>query len=294
MKTSQVMKDIIEVFNWRPEVAGADHADSIGDDFILLDKPIIGSVFGHPFKVDVVTAIICLEGEMRGKMDLIPYRSSAPCMIVIMPDQILEYEYISPDFSGKFIVMSRRFVESLYIEDRFALFVAVRDNPVIPLGEEELEAMQTYYRMMQRTISVKEHPYRLEVARNLTRAFLYGAGYFFHTVPEDKKRSKHETLVDDFLKLVRSHYKQHRALEFYADKLCLTPKYMSAVIKQASGTSASDWIDEYVILEAKALLKSTNKTIQQVSDELNFPSQSFFGKYFKRLVGVSPKEYRNS
>jgi AraC-like DNA-binding protein len=79
---------------------------------------------------------------------------------------------------------------------------------------------------------------------------------------------------------------------FYADRMCFTPKYLSKVIKENSGKSANSWIDDYVILEAKAMLKSTNMTVQQINDELNFPSQSFFGKYFKRIVGVSPKEYK--
>ena len=83
-------------------------------------------------------------------------------------------------------------------------------------------------------------------------------------------------------------------MDFYAEKLSITPKYMSTVIKQTSGKTAGDWIDDHVLLEAKALLKSTNMTILQISDELNFPSQSFFGKYFKRLTGVSPKEYRRA
>jgi AraC-like DNA-binding protein len=82
--------------------------------------------------------------------------------------------------------------------------------------------------------------------------------------------------------------------EVYADQLCLTPKYFSKVIKDNSGASASEWIDNYVILETKALLKSTNMTILQISDELNFPSQSFFGKYFKRVTGMSPKSYREN
>ena len=83
-------------------------------------------------------------------------------------------------------------------------------------------------------------------------------------------------------------------MEFYADKMCLTPKYLSKVIKEKSSKSASEWIDNYVTLEARALLKSTNMTIRQISDELNFPSQSFFGKYFKRHQGMSPKEYRKN
>ncbi|MBM6670761.1 AraC family transcriptional regulator [Phocaeicola coprophilus] len=81
---------------------------------------------------------------------------------------------------------------------------------------------------------------------------------------------------------------------FYYEKLCLTPKYLTTVIKKESGVSAADWIERYVILQAQALLKSTDLTIQQISDKLNFSSQVFFGKYFKRLVGMSPKEYRKT
>lgn len=288
----KAMKKIIELFDWRPELEDVPNIDSIGEDFILLDKPIIKSTFEHPFKVDMTAAIICIEGEIKGKMDLKPYHAKKSSMIVTLPDQILEYQYISPDFSGLFIVMSKRFLDSLNIEERFSWFVAVRDNPCIELDPEELEAMQMYYRMMQRAISIKDHPNRLEIAKNLTRAFFYGAGYFFHNINEDREKSKHEMLVDSFVKLVQTNFKRHRGLDFYADKLCITPKYMSTVIKQTSGKTAGDWIDDYILLEAKALLKSTNMTIQQISDELNFPSQSFFGKYFKRLTGVSPKEYR--
>lgn len=101
-------------------------------------------------------------------------------------------------------------------------------------------------------------------------------------------------MLGHFLSLAKEHYKEQRGVKFYADKLCITPKYLSFLIKERSGKSCNEWIDDYVVLEAKALLKSTNMTIQQIADELNFPSQSFFGKYFKRIVELSPKEYRNS
>jgi AraC-like DNA-binding protein len=83
---------------------------------------------------------------------------------------------------------------------------------------------------------------------------------------------------------------EERSIGFYADKLCLTPKYLT--IKEMSGKLAGEWIDDYVMLEAKVLLKSTNMTVQQISERLNFTTQSHFGTYFKRLAGVSPKEYR--
>lgn len=101
-------------------------------------------------------------------------------------------------------------------------------------------------------------------------------------------------LADKFLKLVEMNYKAEREINFYAGKLSLTPKYLSKLIREISSNSASEWIHRYVMLEAKSLLRSTNMTIQQISDELNFTSQSFFGKYFKQHEGMSPKDYRNS
>jgi AraC-like DNA-binding protein len=132
----------------------------------------------------------------------------------------------------------------------------------------------------------------MEVARYLTLAFFYGAGAYLHKVEDNREKTHYEAVLEKYLKVVQDNYKEQRGLEFYADKLCVTSKHLSKVIKETSGKPANDWIDELVALEAKALLKSTNMTIQQISDELNFPSQSFFGKYFKRVAGVSPSEYK--
>ena len=88
------------------------------------------------------------------------------------------------------------------------------------------------------------------------------------------------------------NYKQERSVAFYADKLCVTAKYLSLISKEVSGQPAGNWIDEYVILEAKTLLKSSQMSIQEIADSLNFANQSFFGKYFKHHTGISPKEYR--
>lgn len=99
-------------------------------------------------------------------------------------------------------------------------------------------------------------------------------------------------MTERFMDLLEHHYQQHRDVKFYADKLSLTPKYLSKIIDEDTGMSATEWINSYVLLEAKALLKSTDLTIQQISLQLNFPSQSHFGKYFKNHTNLSPKEYR--
>ena len=96
-----------------------------------------------------------------------------------------------------------------------------------------------------------------------------------------------------FMQLLKEHYVSERNIGFYADKLCLSPKYLSQMVLAASGRHVKDWVRDYVILEAKALLRSRQYTVSQVSDMLNFPNQSFFGVYFKKAVGCSPSAYQS-
>jgi AraC-like DNA-binding protein len=287
------MKKSVLPFNWRDELAHLD-ADSVGNDFILIDKPLILSEFNHPFKVDVTTAIICLKGTTTGMINLKRIETKSPGFIIIMPDQILQYEHVSEDFSALFIIMSSRFTESLNIDERFPLFMSIQKQPYIELTNAELEAITDYYMILKRTVAQKNNPYCLDILKYLIKAFFYAFGYDIHIRRQkgEEKKSKHQVLVEKFMNLVQLHFKDERNLEFYANKLFLTTKHLSKVVKENSGISASAWIDNYVILEAKALLKTTDMTVQQISDRLNFPSQSFFGKYFKRLEGISPSEYK--
>lgn len=287
-----MMEKNIPLFNWQIELQNLT-VDKIDNDFILIDKPIIKSTFDYPFKANVTTAIICLSGTSEGEINLEPFKIRPSTMVIILSDQILQYRSMSEDFTGLFIIMSNKFTQSLNFQEGLPLFLNVHDNPIVPLNQEILEAIVSWYYMMQKVVRSKDNPYRLETIRNMTRAFYYGIGYQFHKISKEKSQSRQDILIDNFLNLAKEHYKEQRGVKFYADKLCITPKYLSTLIKDRSGRSSNEWIDSYVILDAKALLKSTNMTIQQVADELNFPSQSFFGKYFKRLVGVSPKEYKN-
>ena len=98
--------------------------------------------------------------------------------------------------------------------------------------------------------------------------------------------------VEVFLRLVRRNFRQERFLEFYADKMKITPKHLSRTIKQQTGLTAAEWIERHIILESKVLLRSSTMSIQQIANYLNFPTQSFFSKYFRKSVGQSPSEFR--
>ena len=290
------MKNKITPLNWQSELKDKLEIVSIDNDFMLFDNAHILPAFKYPFKVDVTTAMICLQGCTKGSLNMKPTLTQAPCFNVILADQIMQYEEISDDFEGLFIVLSKKFTDNLFSSayDRMSLFLSVKSHSYFPLSNEELELMKTYYGMLHKIASQKENPNRLEIVKHLTLAFFYLTGSQMHKPIEEGSKSKQDVLLENFLGLIQKHYREERSVEFYANKLCLTPKYLSTAIRQTSGKTAGEWIDEYVVLEAKALLKSTKMTIQQISDELNFPSQSFFGKYFKRLAGVSPKEYKKS
>ena len=279
--------------NWHSELENLERY-TIGDDVVLVDKTKVTSASQYPFRMDVTACFICIRGTSEGVINLQPYTAEAPCLVTFLPGHIVEYKSISDDFTGLFMIFSSKFTESM-VENAFdslPMFLSVRDNPVIPLDQETQKRIIEYFDILKRLAQETDHPYRLEVARYLTLAFLYGSSLDFHKMSNNRKMTHQEMIVEKFLNLVRRHHKQQRELKFYAQKLTISPRYLSKVIKETSSRPANDWIDDHVILEAKALLKSTNMTIQQISDELNFPSQSFFGKYFKRVTGMTPSMYK--
>ena len=105
-------------------------------------------------------------------------------------------------------------------------------------------------------------------------------------------RSREQTIFDRFIQLVNQHCRQQHQIGYYANRLCLTERYLGTVIRQTSGTTAKDWIDRALITQAKVLLRHSDKSVMQISEDLDFPNPSFFSKYFKRLTGMTPGEYK--
>jgi YesN/AraC family two-component response regulator len=288
------MKEDILPFEWNAESVH-EKIYSIDNKLILLEKPVIDSSRKYPFRMDIAVAIICLRGTMKGMVDMMPYNMQGPCFFIFSAKQILQHESFSDDFQGLFIIVFKRFAEDLQFsaQESVSTYLLTRQNQWAPLNRHELDTMVMHFNLMKDIIQTKDNPYRMETLRHLTKAFISGARFHLYRLSnKQEEKTGQEALVEKFLRLVQTHYREERTLNFYADRLCLTPIHLSRVIKAISHKSANEWIDDHVILEAKALLKSTGMTIQQISEELNFPSQSFFGKYFKRCIGMSPREYK--
>ena len=281
----------ISYLNWRTYF-NPQTIYSVGEDLILLDNQLMESPH-YPFKTDMLTATICIKGKAEGSANLQKIITQPNSFNVILPGQIITHDYQTADFEARHIIMSSKFVDTLGLDNRFSLFNS--HNQVIStiLSDYELEAILTFYEMLKWNITHK-NDYILETVRHMTLAFFYGFSHTFQQNITSKQTNRPQQLSDDFLLLVKQHFKQEHSLEFYANKLCVTPKHLTTTIKSTTDCTAKEWIDKHLLLEAKALLKSTNLTIQQIADTLHFTSQDVFSKYFKHHIGITPKEYRTS
>lgn len=285
------MKKNIEHLNLKERI-DAFHQEKrcAGNDFYLYEVSFTPQL-DYPFKMDEYGCCICLKGEAQGCIDLAPCTLKASSMVVNVPGQLVEQHTMSNDFNGIGIVMSHSFVNRLGFPYNFQLDRMLRESPVIELQQSQLEAILSYCRMVRRLLET-ERPYQTETLHHLTCAFFYGIGSYLYQLSENRHHSADEVLMRRFLSEVREHYHRQRKVLFYANRLNVSSGHLFSVVRRVSGKSPGEWIDGYVVNEARALLNGTSLTVQQISHELGFPSQSFFGKFFKRVTGLSPKEYR--
>ena len=296
------MKKKITNLKWRSRIEDITPQDHrIGTDILLIDDAdairadrLIGC---SPFKVDMSMALIYDQGEAVSKINMREYHIKAPAVLIVMQDQTCEPISYSDDLQSRAIVMSPGFTDSLFVNvesQAHSLYTSILKNPLISFDNEQ-NVFSQYYELLLNVARSPHSEFKIDSARHLTLAMFYGYSHMKHDMSETNKgTTRQEEIYAGFLEYLGDNYKMARDIGFYADKLCITAKHLSEVVKEVSGKTALDVIEEYVLTECKALLLSTTMTIQEISDELNFPSQSVFGKYFKRLTGLSPKGYRKS
>lgn len=264
-------------------------------DIELLDNDTILNGLRFPYKVSKVTQIVIADGEISCMVDFYSYSLKAPSMAIFFPGQVIESIEASDDFLGFGMMTTEAFTDSLNLPVSFQERLSIKSKHFYSLNQEGLNAFSTCYAMVRNIMQQEDHPYREEIIRHLFSAYYYGLGYYVHDAQQQKSvMTGQQETCEKFISLAADHFKEHRDIGFYADRLCMTKKYLSALLKQETGMTALEWIEKYVVLYAKSCLSSTTMTIQQISDELDFPSQSVFGKYFKRVEGVSPKAYRQA
>lgn len=284
------------IIRWQSYIDKFTYRSILGVDsyFYMFEDVSYFPAFVYPFRVDVGFSILCKEGSIRGKYGMKEFTAAAPCLLILQPEEIIQIVEVSSDFSGFFLVHTKEFNGDLNvnIKERLQLSLSAHAAPIITLTNEEMQQNLLFFHVLEDALKDRENPHLRDIVLHYVLAF-----YFQMHGHLTEKTSTHEILrAEDifakFMTLVEQYYKEERKVTFYADKLAITPKYLSSLIKQKTGRTANQWIDEYVMLEAKALLNSSSLTIQRISDILHFPDQSVFGKFFKKHEGVSPTEYR--
>ena len=268
---------------------------ALSDMFYLIENPTFLFNNHMPYCCSMAIGIYCRQGEAIGRVNMTEYKLHRDGFLIILPNQIIESISVSPDYEGTYILMSQQFLGSLNIAETFRVHNSIEHAPYIQLNNRSKESIINYISMCKNAISIEDNPHQVEIVKLISKAFFLGFGYYMHQPTQLHSKPSHQAeLMMKFIRLVEDNYREYRDLEFYADKMGITAKYLSRAIKTQSGKNALQWIEHYVILYAKSQLASTNKSAKQISYELNFPSQSFFGKYFHRIVGISPIEYRKS
>lgn len=287
------MIDLKKILN--RDILNQESVTSAGDDFFILDNPQFNSTATFPYRNDWLIATLCESGSASGVIGLREYQVEEGGFIIILPGQVIVKSEVSDDFRGKILLMSKRFSDTLDIGRTLTLTTSIEQRPYYQFMEEAIDITRTYLASCKAMIRLDgDSPAIWEILRLLTRAYFLGAGPRLKNRDGTPVPGRYDKLTEAYLTLVENQYREHRDLGHYAAALDRSIKYLSRHIKEETGLNATDWIDRCVILDAQAQLLSTQKTIREISESLGFPSQSFFGKYFKRVTGVSPAGFRGT
>lgn len=250
---------------------------------------------GVPFTFNGFYISLCLAGEagLRISGRSCPVRPGT--LLVLAPNQLIEPYHISPDYDSRSIIVSLDEILAFPSPIDINIMNAAVRTPSVNLQGQRPARLLEYYDFLEKQYLETGNAYREEISKTLFYALMLEICDIFRSVSGENgsvQRPRQEKLTDDFLRLMTKYYRTEHNVAFYADRLNRTPKYLSGAIKRLSGRSVSDWINSMLISESKLMLKVTDKSILEISEELNFSSPSVFVQFFRHNTGITPLQYR--
>lgn len=280
--------------------------DNLSDDLFVAEMHYETKmdIIEYPCRFHGYMAFFCIKGEFEVEINLKKFTIRKDSMFIYTPGNIVRVTNIDPKEkeSVHFVVVA--ISEDLMSSTRFDFSklynesLRLLESPCVVINENERELCRKYFDLIQEVSKMRMPNMRESVAALISSIFYLMGAMWTDRLTAAKKHGGEEVstrskiVLEDFLLLVRDYHTKERSLSFYADKLYLTPKYLSKLIKSVSGKSAHEWIDSFVILEAKNLLKYSDMSIKSIVYELNFPNQTTFYRFFKTKTGMTPSEYR--
>ena len=257
-------------------------------------------IYKYPLRMDGLFIGLREKGESDFSINLKHFKVKPNDLVIGSPGDLMQSTVNEGTYLSQTLMVSSNFLKEMYISlNSFMPFFASRkEHPVFHLTDGEVQELKEYFLLTLDAVKRKDDYFRIDITKRLIAAYMYKLGsIIYRHRPElqeeaNKPIRREETLFKQFINLVSENHRRERRVDFYAEQLFLSPKHFSTVIKKVSGKTAGQWIDEYVILEAKTLLKYSSMSIQEVAYYMNFPNPSFFGKYFKQHTGMSPSDYK--
>ena len=249
--------------------------------------------------VSMSAIAICTSGKVQGRMNGQPIELCQNQMAVIPPNVIITDLMISPDFNLKAMFLTNGIIQSFLHEKMYVWneLMYIHGLHVVSLEEDDMQFYARFYELLKGCFRKSpDTPFRTDVVQALLRAAVLGLCSALRQVAPpvnaDKAGNTGNSHFQRFLDLLHAETGKHRTVESYANELCISPKYLSAICKKQSGKTANEWITEHVMEDIRYYLKQTDLSVKQISDQLGFANPSFFGKYVKEHSGMTPVQFR--
>ena len=269
----------------------------LDDDLLLTERINEAPMPTEPRRMNFILIGLCTKGEVMYQLDTQKQVIKPGDILIVSDRHVVDSYRHSDDMEGLCIMMSVHFFREIIqnVSDVSSLFLFSRQHPVMSLEQKEIDTFKEYFQVIKQKICDQGNHFRKDLIKTLLLAMFYDLSNIIYRVQyNDKPQTRADAIFTHFIKLVEKNYRQERRVGWYAAQLNITPKHLSETVKNASRRTPNEWIDDYVTLELRVLLKNSTKTIKEIAQELNFPNQSFLGKFFKEHVGVSPSKYRKS
>lgn len=268
----------------------------IDDDIMVFDEIGALPLPNEPRRMKCILLALCRHGKVQYSVDTEERMVAANDVIIISEGQVIDNYMLSSDLSGIAILISQNFFSEIVkdIHGISSLFLFSRSHPVFGLRQNEISTLMTYFDLIWNKMNDDEHHFRKDVVRSLIATMIYDLSQVIYRIQQQRseRQSRAESIFTEFIRLVEQNFRHERRVSRYATLMCITPKYLSETVKLVSRRTPNEWIDNYVALEIRVMLKNTTKSIKEIAEEMNFPNQSFLGRFFKEHVGMSPSEYR--
>ena len=266
------------------------------EPFISGTDENLSPVMHHLWKLEGGAIYFCRKGWAHATIDLKDYEIVENTQVVLLPGTIIRINGCSSDFTASFFGFPKEMFMEACMRFEPIFFRFIKEQPCYVLPQENTGAINGLIRATTAIYNDRENRFRNQIAKNHLQSFMldiYDKCYRYFGKHKIEGGTRQDEIFKSFVSLVHEHCASQREVSFYADKLCISTKYLTGICRAVTGDSAKKIIDDFAILEIKVLLQSTELTVQEIADRLVFPDQSYLGRYFKRHEGMSPKEYQS-